>query len=69
MRCSIFDNGSWKTEVVACVLKRNGLRIPINSSIENGNDEWKCRMNEQGLVTLTQHPSVNAKCDGRSVGK
>lgn len=68
MRCTIYDNGSWKTEVAACVLP-NGRRISINSTIEDGKDEWKCQMNAGGLVTLVQGGSPNAKCDGRSVGK
>ncbi|KAI1720832.1 major allergen [Ditylenchus destructor] len=69
MRCTINDeNGSWKTEVVACVLPTTGRRIPINTSVEEQNDEWKCQMNQQGMVTLVQGASPNAKCDGRSVG-
>ena len=67
MRCTINDNGSWKTEVVACVLP-NGQRININSQIQDHNDEWKCQMNERGMVTLVQGTNPNAKCDGRSVG-
>jgi len=68
MRCTIFDNNSWKTEVVACVLPNHGRRIPINTSVEDQNDEWKCQMNERGMVTLVQGANPNAKCDGRSVG-
>uniref|UniRef100_A0AC34QNI9 Uncharacterized protein n=1 Tax=Panagrolaimus sp. JU765 TaxID=591449 RepID=A0AC34QNI9_9BILA len=67
MRCSISPNGSWKTEVVAC-LSPNGQKIPINSSIEDGNDVWKCSMNERGMVTLVQGPNPNAKCDGHEIG-
>uniref|UniRef100_A0A915D5T5 Secreted protein n=1 Tax=Ditylenchus dipsaci TaxID=166011 RepID=A0A915D5T5_9BILA len=39
MRCTIYENGSWKTEVVACVLPNHGRRIPINTSVEDHNDE------------------------------
>jgi len=68
MRCTIMDNGSWRTEVVACRLPHNGARIPINTSIEDGNDEWKCEMNDQGMVVLVQGANPNARCDGRPVG-
>ncbi len=54
MRCTVYDNGSWKTEVIACVMPNNGRRIPINQSAINGNDEWKCQMNAGGMVTLIQ---------------
>lgn len=67
MRCTIFDTGSWKTEVVACILP-TGDRISINTSVEDRNDEWKCQMNERGMVTLTQGANPNARCDGRTVG-
>ena len=67
MRCTIHDNGSWKTEVVAC-LAPSGIKIPINSSLDDGNDQWKCSMNERGMVTLVQGANPNAKCDGHEVG-
>jgi len=55
MRCTVYDNGSWKTEVIACVMPGGtGRRIPINQSAINGNDEWKCQMNAGGMVTLIQ---------------
>ncbi|KAE9548632.1 hypothetical protein FO519_008156 [Halicephalobus sp. NKZ332] len=67
MKCTIHQNGSWKTEVVAC-LAPNGIKIPINSSIDDGSDQWKCSMNDRGMVTLVQGPNPNAKCDGHEVG-
>jgi hypothetical protein len=67
MKCTIHENGSWKTEVVAC-LAPNGNKIPINSSMDDGNDQWKCSMNERGMVTLVQGANPHAKCDGHEVG-
>jgi len=67
MRCTIHDNGSWKTEVVAC-LSPSGSRIPINSTLEEGYDQWKCAVNDRGMITLIQGANPNAKCDGHDVG-
>jgi hypothetical protein len=67
MRCTIQDNGSWRTEVIACK-SPVGAQIPLGTSIEDGNDEWKCQMNEQGMVVLIQGANPNARCDGRPVG-
>jgi hypothetical protein len=67
MRCTIFDNGSWKTEVVACV-SPTGSRIPINSSMDSGPDQWRCQMNDRGMVTLVQGANPSAGCDGHSPG-
>lgn len=67
MRCTIHDNGSWKTEVVAC-LSPSGTRIPINTELEEGNDQWKCAVNDRGMITLIQGANPNAKCDGHDVG-
>jgi len=67
MRCTIQDNGSWRTEVIACK-SPTGARIQLGSSIEDGNDEWKCQMNDQGMVVLIQGANPNARCDGRPVG-
>lgn len=58
MQCTIFNNGLWKTEVVACILEQNKLQIPINKSIENGNDEWKCKMNN-GIARLIKNGIIN----------
>lgn len=68
MRCTIFDNGSWKTEVVAC-LSPTGARILINSSLDDGSDQWRCQMDERGMVTLVQGANPNAGCDGHRPGE
>jgi len=70
MRCTILDNGSWRTEVVACRAPHNGVRIPLHTTIEDGADEWKCQRNDQGMVVLIQNANPNARCDGgaRRVG-
>lgn len=67
MRCTIFDNGSWKIEPVACLFKKKNLRIPINKSIKVGNTEFKCKMkkNENNSTRL----STFTRCNGKSIGK
>lgn len=50
MACTIYPNGSWKTEVVACRLP-HGRRVPINSTVEDYNDEWRCQMNPNGMFS------------------
>ncbi|KAH7701628.1 hypothetical protein AAVH_31238 [Aphelenchoides avenae] len=52
MRCTIFGNGGWKTEVVACLSPASGQRIPINTTLRDSSGEWRCQQNEGGAVTL-----------------
>jgi len=68
MRCTVFHNGSWKTEVVACVQPNTQRRISLNRTVVDGNDEWRCEMNGNGMVSLVQSPNPRATCDGHSVG-
>uniref|UniRef100_A0A914HLF0 Secreted protein n=1 Tax=Globodera rostochiensis TaxID=31243 RepID=A0A914HLF0_GLORO len=67
MRCTINANGSWRTEVVACTIP-DGRRVPINTALEDRSDEWRCKMDPSGMVTLVQGANPNARCDGRLVG-
>uniref|UniRef100_A0A7E4W5V5 Ig-like domain-containing protein n=1 Tax=Panagrellus redivivus TaxID=6233 RepID=A0A7E4W5V5_PANRE len=67
MKCTVNDNGSWKTEVTACVAP-NGNKININTTLEDGNTQWRCSINDRGMVTLVQEANPNAKCDGHPVG-
>ena len=46
----------------------NIFRIPINTELEEGNDQWKCAVNDRGMITLIQGANPNAKCDGHEVG-
>ncbi|VDM40817.1 unnamed protein product [Toxocara canis] len=66
MRCTVTDNG-WKTEVIACV-SPSGRRIPLNTTVADGNDEWKCMVNPNGMISLQQGVNANAKCDHHNVG-
>ncbi|CEF63185.1 Hypothetical protein SRAE_1000144900 [Strongyloides ratti] len=63
MKCSISEDGSWRTEVTAC-LTPSGEKIPINGSVDIGNDQWNCTLDSSGLVTLKQGVNANAKCEG-----
>ncbi|KAL3068089.1 hypothetical protein niasHT_038079 [Heterodera trifolii] len=67
MRCTINANGSWRTEVAACTIP-DGRRVAVNSAMEDGSDEWQCKMDGSGMVTLVQGANPNARCDGRPVG-
>uniref|UniRef100_A0A915B6R8 Abnormal cell migration protein 18-like fibronectin type I domain-containing protein n=1 Tax=Parascaris univalens TaxID=6257 RepID=A0A915B6R8_PARUN len=67
MRCSITENG-WKTEVIACI-SPSGHRIPLNTTMVEGNDEWKCAVNSNGMISLQQGVNANAKCDQHNVGE
>nr|CAD2208199.1 unnamed protein product [Meloidogyne enterolobii] len=60
---------SWRSEVVACVLP-DSRRVPIHTSLEDGNSVWKCEKNDEDRsVQLRQAPSNNALCNGiRPVG-
>lgn len=68
IKCVELGNGAWKTEIVGCVLA-DGTRIPLNGTEKVGNDEWTCKADSNGLVTLQQHINAVAKCGSRSVGK
>uniref|UniRef100_A0AC35U9T7 Sushi domain-containing protein n=1 Tax=Rhabditophanes sp. KR3021 TaxID=114890 RepID=A0AC35U9T7_9BILA len=63
MKCTISTDGSWKTEVTGC-LTPDQKKISINGTLEDGNDEWNCSLNNQGLVTLKQGINANVKCEG-----
>ncbi|CAD5224604.1 unnamed protein product [Bursaphelenchus okinawaensis] len=67
MRCTINNDGSWKTEVVAC-LSPSGSRIPLNGKIIEDNSEWSCANNDQGKVALSQGPNPYATCGNHAVG-
>ncbi|VDK78544.1 unnamed protein product [Anisakis simplex] len=60
MKCNINEQG-WKTEVVACISPK-GERIPVNSSVSDGTFEWRCNMKPNGMISLQQAISENAKC-------
>jgi len=67
MRCTIDSNG-WRTNVVACVLPNSGVRIPINGTRTDGNNEWMCQTNSNGNIELKHGLNKAASCDGHSVG-
>uniref|UniRef100_A0A914LYN3 Sushi domain-containing protein n=1 Tax=Meloidogyne incognita TaxID=6306 RepID=A0A914LYN3_MELIC len=69
VRCTVNSDKSWRSEVVACVLP-DSRRVPILTSLEDGNSVWKCEKNDEDRsVQLRQAPSNNALCNGiRPVG-
>lgn len=67
MKCTTMEGGGWRTEVVAC-LSPSGKRIPLNETATEGDDEWKCTVNSNGMISLQQSVNANAKCDQHPVG-
>ncbi|KAF7638449.1 hypothetical protein Mgra_00002126 [Meloidogyne graminicola] len=62
MRCTINSDKSWRAEVVACALP-DSRRVPIHTSLEDGNFVWQCKLSNDGSVRLIQAPSQNALCN------
>ena len=57
MRCTTYmlgDLEQWKTEAVACIVPGTGRRVPINTSLVLGRDEWKCDKTPDGAISLLQ---------------
>uniref|UniRef100_A0A915PPS8 Abnormal cell migration protein 18-like fibronectin type I domain-containing protein n=1 Tax=Setaria digitata TaxID=48799 RepID=A0A915PPS8_9BILA len=62
-------DGSWMVEITGCKTP-SGNVIAINSSVIDGNYEWKCSKNNDGQIVMQKVPNVNAKCgDKYSTGE
>lgn len=45
------------------------LSVPINGTLNQGNAQWQCQINDRGMISLSQGANPTAKCDGHSVGR
>ncbi|KAJ1369680.1 hypothetical protein KIN20_031196 [Parelaphostrongylus tenuis] len=63
MRCKIDPNGSYRTEVSACVAP-GGTVVPVNGERQVGDNVWECRMSGNGQVMLRRRLSERASCNG-----
>uniref|UniRef100_A0A1I7VKN1 C6 domain-containing protein n=1 Tax=Loa loa TaxID=7209 RepID=A0A1I7VKN1_LOALO len=62
MRCRMNDDGtSWMVEITGCKIP-SGITIPINSSMIDGNYEWKCTKNNDGQIVMQKTLHANATC-------
>ncbi|KAJ1369679.1 hypothetical protein KIN20_031195 [Parelaphostrongylus tenuis] len=67
MRCKIDPNGSYRTEVSACVAP-GGTVVPVNGERQVGDNVWECRMSGNGQVMLRRRLSERASCNGHPYG-
>ncbi|KAJ1373248.1 hypothetical protein KIN20_035609 [Parelaphostrongylus tenuis] len=67
MRCKIDPNGSWRTEVSACIAPEETV-VPVNDERQVGDYVWECRMSGNGQVMLRQRLSDRASCNGHPYG-
>lgn len=69
MRCRMTDDGtSWMVEITGCKTP-SGATISINSSIIDGDYEWKCSKNNDGQIVMQKTLHANAKCDEHQRGE
>lgn len=55
------DEGSWMVDIIGCKTP-SGTTIPMNSSMIEGNFEWKCSKNDDGQVAMQKNVHENATC-------
>ncbi|VBB31917.1 unnamed protein product [Acanthocheilonema viteae] len=55
------DGASWMVEITGCKAP-SGTEIPINSSLIDGNYEWKCMKNNNGQIVMQKALHANATC-------
>uniref|UniRef100_A0A1I8EW57 Abnormal cell migration protein 18-like fibronectin type I domain-containing protein n=1 Tax=Wuchereria bancrofti TaxID=6293 RepID=A0A1I8EW57_WUCBA len=68
MQCRTKDDGAWMVEITACKTP-SGETIALNSSLVDGNYEWKCSKNEDGQIVMQKTLNENAKCDEHERGE
>ncbi|VDN41325.1 unnamed protein product [Gongylonema pulchrum] len=61
MRCRMPGDGSWRIEIIGCKTP-SGSTVPVNSTIVEGDDEWKCTLSNDGRVLMQQGVNAYAKC-------
>uniref|UniRef100_A0A0K0CVZ7 Sushi domain-containing protein n=1 Tax=Angiostrongylus cantonensis TaxID=6313 RepID=A0A0K0CVZ7_ANGCA len=67
MRCKIEPNGSWRTEVAACIAPGRTV-VPVNQERDLGDYTWECKTSGNGQVVLRQRLSDRASCNGHPYG-
>uniref|UniRef100_A0A0R3RRR3 Ig-like domain-containing protein n=1 Tax=Elaeophora elaphi TaxID=1147741 RepID=A0A0R3RRR3_9BILA len=69
MRCRMSEDGtSWMVEITGCKIP-SGATISINSTMVDGNYEWKCAKNNDGQIVMQKNLNANAKCDEHQRGE
>uniref|UniRef100_A0A1I7XL98 Sushi domain-containing protein n=1 Tax=Heterorhabditis bacteriophora TaxID=37862 RepID=A0A1I7XL98_HETBA len=65
MKCKVDTNGSWRTEVIACITPdKDEVGVPVNGSTLKGDHEWECKITKDGQITLKQTLGKSAPCQG-----
>lgn len=68
MRCRVSKDGSWMVEISGCKTPSDTI-IPINSSMIDGNYEWKCTTMDDGQISMQRNVHENATCGEHSRGE
>ncbi|PAV86789.1 hypothetical protein WR25_23094 [Diploscapter pachys] len=71
IKCTVESNGSWKTDVIACLTPKGQKEVPVNAGpVSEGQSDFECVKNENGQVVLKESRGRLADCiNGKKQGE